>query len=99
MIKQLTNEKIEMARAELANFRAERGSTIACDRGLIWVTQEGEPDDHWLPAGEALVVRRSGRIVIEAAQLSRISVQHAAAPRWRLLSRWFAGHRAPLAAC
>jgi hypothetical protein len=99
MIKQLTNEKLEMARAELANFRAARGSTIACDRGLIWVTQEGEPDDYWLPAGEVLVVRGSGRIVIEAARASRISVQRATAPRWRVLWRWFAGHRAPLATC
>lgn len=82
MTSTLTNSRIDLARTGLLNFRAAAGSTVACERGLVWVTLEGEPDDYWLPAGESIVARRSGRVVVEAAQLSRIVLQKPAAARW-----------------
>src|SRR5438132_819458 len=54
MINELTNGRIALERNELLNFRAAAGSTIACDGGLVWVTLEGERDDHWLPPGASL---------------------------------------------
>ena len=100
MISELTNARIELQREGLMNLRAPKGSTIECETGLVWVTQEGEPDDYWLPAGQSLVLPRSGRIVIEAAQSSRITLQRAeTASRWLALLPKFARRQGASFAC
>jgi len=100
MIRELANARIELERAGLLNLRAPKGSTIECDGGLVWVTQEGELDDHWLPAGESLVLKRSGRVVIEAAQASRITLQRAeTASRWQSLLPRFSRRQRESLAC
>ena len=100
MISELTNARIELERAALLNLRAPKGSTIECDRGLVWITQEGEPDDHWLPAGDSLVLTRAGRVVIEAAQASRVTLQRAeTVSRWQALLPKFARRQHASFAC
>jgi hypothetical protein len=100
MISELTNARVELERAGMLNLYAPKGSTIECDGGLVWVTQEGEPNDYWLPAGETLVLPRSGRVVIEAAQASRITLQRAeSASRWHALLPRFARRQHASFAC
>ena len=94
MIYELANRTLELQRTRLLTLRGAGGASIACERGLVWVTEEGEPDDRWLPSGETMIVARSGRVVIEAAQESRITIALPRAPRWRgFLSKL--GWRAP----
>jgi len=99
MINELTNGKINLKRTELMNFRAAAGATIACDRGLVWVTQEGERDDYWLLAGETLKLRRTGSVVIEAAQQSRVAIRQPAPRAWQALIPGLARRAAHLDAC
>jgi len=75
MIANLTSSTIDMASAGLLHIDSRADVAVTCESGLVWVTVEGEPADHWLVAGDALSVVRPGRIVIEAAQASRIAVR------------------------
>jgi len=43
-----------------------KGIKIACVRGAIWVTQERDPRDWVLKAGQSVVLERSGLAVIYA---------------------------------
>ena len=83
MITNLTHTKVELARSGLLNVQTGGGLSVACESGLVWVTVEGEPADYWLVAGDALAVARSGHVVIEAAQDSRIDLREPRKPAWR----------------
>lgn len=43
-----------------------RGDMVICTRGLLWVTQEGDRDDHLLRSGEKFIANRHGVVVVEA---------------------------------
>jgi Protein of unknown function (DUF2917) len=51
---------------------AERG--IAVYAGLVWVTQEGDRHDHFLGAGDSLVLTGGGRVVVQAIGAARLLV-------------------------
>jgi hypothetical protein len=42
------------------------GDTVLSGGGLMWVTQEGDPQDYMLQQGEAFIASRQGVVVIEA---------------------------------
>ena len=86
MISSLTNTRVDLAPAGLLNIEARAGFSVACEGGLVWVTVEGEPDDHWLVAGDALRVAGPARVIIEAAQCSRVALQEPEKSTWRF--RW-----------
>lgn len=57
---------------ELINLQeAARGARIICQQGYLWITQEGDPQDHILRVGERFVVGRPGRIVIQGLREGR----------------------------
>ncbi len=39
---------------------------IVCTGGILWVTQEGDPDDYMLRKGETFVARHEGVVVVQA---------------------------------
>ena len=50
-------------------FRIEgnrQGQIILCQAGVCWITQEGDPQDYLLEAGEKLTVERAGLVVVQA---------------------------------
>ena len=51
------------------------GTRISSRRGVVWVTQEGEPLDHIVGPGEALVVARGGRTVVQALEAACVALQ------------------------
>lgn len=85
MITELTNTTTDLARSALLNIDARAGLAVTCESGLVWVTVEGERADHWLVAGDALTVRRPGRVIVEAAQASRVALREPEETprRWR----------------
>jgi Protein of unknown function (DUF2917) len=44
----------------------DRGDAILVTNGILWVTQEGDPQDYVLSAGERFVANRHGAVVVEA---------------------------------
>jgi hypothetical protein len=67
--------RYELTRNQILSLPVTGGLTVACERGLVWVTADGRRDDYWLPPGDTLFVSRGGRVVIEAAQASAIAVR------------------------
>jgi hypothetical protein len=50
----------------LVRIRAVPGQSIGCVRGTLWVTLEGDTEDHILAAGELLSLPRRGMILVNA---------------------------------
>jgi len=43
-----------------------KGDMILCTSGVLWVTQEGDPQDYMLRSGERFVADRHGVVVVQA---------------------------------
>jgi hypothetical protein len=57
------------------SFRVgRRPMEVACISGELWVTVEGDPEDHFLGAGETLSVGRWRLIVMTALGTSRVRI-------------------------
>jgi hypothetical protein len=57
-----------------------QGTRIIARSGTVWVTEEGETHDHIVGPGDALVVARSGRTVVQALKSAWISLTQSMAP-------------------
>ena len=51
-----------------------KGVRIASRRGTVWITQEGSLKDHIVGPGDALVVTRNGRTLVQALRPAWISI-------------------------
>ena len=52
-----------------------RGLALACGEGSVWLTQEGDPEDHVVRAGERFQVAGPGRVVVQALRPARVSLE------------------------
>ena len=51
-----------------------RGLRFHCLAGKIWLTQAGDPVDHFLAPGDTFTTRQRGRLVLQALSEAMISV-------------------------
>ncbi len=51
------------------------GDLLTCTRGVLWVTQAGDPADYLLRAGEAFVANR-GAVVVQALAAASYRLSH-----------------------
>ena len=51
------------------------GTRIEARSGVVWVTEEGDRDDHIVAPGEPLVVTHGGRTLVQALQPACIALQ------------------------
>jgi hypothetical protein len=57
---------VSLARREvLVLSDVECDLQILCATGVIWITQDGDPEDYILERGERFTVTRPGRVVIQ----------------------------------
>lgn len=56
-----------------------RGTRIQPERGTVWITEEGEPHDFVVGPGEAFLVRRAGRTLVQAIDASLVALRDASA--------------------
>jgi hypothetical protein len=59
---------------EVVSLDDAQGTRIVARSGTVWVTEEGESLDHIVGPGDALVVARSGRTVVQALRSAWISI-------------------------
>lgn len=57
-----------MAAGDTRSVMASRGTVVRCLSGLIWVTQQGDPLDHMVPAGARYCSGGTGLIVASAVK-------------------------------
>lgn len=51
-----------------------RWRMIVCQRGLVWVTQEGDLEDYVLMKGEMFIVTQPGKVLVKALDDACIEV-------------------------
>ena len=55
-----------LRRGNLLRLEAVPGDRVGCTRGLVWLTQEGDPTDRVLMSGEEFVAARKGVVLVNA---------------------------------
>jgi hypothetical protein len=64
-------DTVAMAAGEILAIRAGiHRRVIACCAGALWITQEGDPVDYRIVAGEEFTAERRGKIVVQALEAS-----------------------------
>lgn len=58
-----------------------QGRSVVVFRGLLWITQDGDPRDVFVGSGETFTIDRPGRVLIEAMNESHLLVLHGEASR------------------
>jgi ferric-dicitrate binding protein FerR (iron transport regulator) len=51
------------------------GTRIVSRHGTVWVTEEGDREDHILRPGETLTIDRGGRTLLQALQPAWVALQ------------------------
>jgi quercetin dioxygenase-like cupin family protein len=77
-------------------LRRARGHRIVCHRGELWITVDGELEDRFVKAGEALEITTDARLAVYAVEDSAFRVV-APAPAAGRRYRWWHALRDALA--
>jgi Protein of unknown function (DUF2917) len=80
MLAPLSLEPISLAAGSVHRIENARGLRISCVRGAAWITQERDPRDLILAAGQSFVLDRPGLAVAYAFKDAVITL----APAWQL---------------
>lgn len=65
---QQAREPIPVAKGGLLSLGRGHPIEIGCDSGAVWITQDNDPRDVVLNAGETFVTDRSGTVLVYALQ-------------------------------
>jgi hypothetical protein len=64
-----------LSRDELIRLDGDvAGRVVSCRKGILWVTQTGNPGDHLIRAGEDFSIDRPGMVLISALEESACAV-------------------------
>lgn len=75
-----------LAHRRILNLHDRSGDRVECLDGSVWITQDGDPRDIVLDAGESFMLDRPGTALVYALADARVAVQHPAAPALRVNS-------------
>ena len=57
---------MKLASGAVMRIMRARGIEVACEAGHLWITEEGQPCDVWLAAGQRVTLVGDGLAVLEA---------------------------------
>jgi Protein of unknown function (DUF2917) len=82
-----------LRKGQLLALDGRHGLRIDCRAGSLWITEDGEPDDVVLEAGQSHSVSGRQRVLVQALGPARLAVRppaSAAGSSWRawLRQRW-----------
>ncbi len=70
---------LELKEGEAWSAEAPRhGLVVRCERGSVWLTVEGDGEDHFLAAGETFASSTRGRVAVMALSAATIAAAPAA---------------------
>lgn len=72
--------QLALAAGELLRLKSPRGLEVACESGHLWITEEAQPEDIWLAAGQRVRFVGEGLAVVEAKGPARLRLSECAAP-------------------
>ncbi len=63
----INKEKLHLEKNDIFRIKKLRpGMELSCEKGILWVTQSGDYRDYLLTPGQNLVLKKHGRVLIEA---------------------------------
>jgi hypothetical protein len=65
---------VTLAAGSLMRLQAPRGLQVTCESGHLWITEQDQPDDVWLAAGQRVSLVGEGLAVVEAKGDARFSI-------------------------
>lgn len=66
---------LKLERDQTISFKNRlKGTTIHCDDGLAWVTVTSNQNDHFLRAGEEMLITGKGKVVIMAWEKASVRI-------------------------
>jgi Protein of unknown function (DUF2917) len=71
---------IQLTNGAMILLRHSQGRCIAVFDGMVWITQEGDPDDVFLRAGESFALAQPGLSIVQALEDSHVFVFEADTP-------------------
>jgi hypothetical protein len=71
---ELNQEGLCLKPKQVVRVRGGLGHSIVCDSGSVWVTQEGDPRDIILSAGDSFTLDREGVALVLAFEPGAISI-------------------------
>lgn len=57
---------MKLAPGAVMRIVGARGIEVACEAGHLWITEEGQPCDVWLAAGQRVTLVGDGLALLEA---------------------------------
>ncbi len=66
MVLTVETPRLSLAEGEFLRLDDARGLRIQPAGGPLWITEEGEPRDFVVAAGETFVISRDGRTLVQA---------------------------------
>ena len=66
--------RAQLTAGELIKLEAPRGLQVTCESGHLWITEEAQPDDVWLAAGQRVWLVGDGLAVLEAKGDARLRI-------------------------
>ena len=71
----LERPMIALEAGQLLTLDDAAGTRIVARLGTVWVTEEGNPEDHIVGPGETLLIGRDGRTLLQAMQPAWVALQ------------------------
>jgi hypothetical protein len=72
-----TNTTLQLPRHSFHSaLKAQPGTTVVCEKGILWLTQSEDFKDYMLKPGEQLVISKANNVLIEAMSEARVSIVH-----------------------
>jgi hypothetical protein len=62
----LKGASVALPAGALLRLEGPRGLQVTCETGHVWITEEDQPDDVWLAAGQRVRLVGDGLAVLEA---------------------------------
>lgn len=59
---------------QILNVREAKGTRVVCNKGILWLTQEGDSRDIFLRQGDEWVIGQDGLVLIQALERAAIQV-------------------------
>lgn len=78
---QIPAKPVTLAKGAMSVYTDATDAQIRCDRGALWLTQDGDTRDIVLKAGEQFQPDRRGNVLVYALEASSLTVAPATRPQ------------------
>ena len=67
--------RMDLPAGQLLRLQNPRGLRVTCEAGHLWITEEAQPEDVWLAAGQRVSLVGDGLAVLEAKGDARLRIE------------------------